>query len=56
MITAAKRRGLNSVLRHLRAICFRSRRTPRLAVLDMFRMRIKHVPPRPNRGFDDGTG
>ena len=32
MITAAKRRGLNSVLRQRRAICLRSRRTPRLAV------------------------
>lgn len=29
MITAANRRGLNSVLRHLKAICFKSSRTPR---------------------------
>ena len=31
-MTAAKRRGLNSVFRHRRAICFKSRRTPRSAV------------------------
>lgn len=33
IITAAKRRGLNSVLRQRRAICLRSRRTPRLAFM-----------------------
>lgn len=32
MMTAAKRRGLNSVLRQRSAICFRSNRTPRSAL------------------------
>lgn len=32
IITAAKRRGLNSVLRQRRAIFFRSSRTPRFAI------------------------
>lgn len=36
MMTAANRRGLYSVLRHLRAIFFRSSLTPKLAVLAMF--------------------
>jgi len=48
MITAAKRRGLNSVLRQRRAICLRSRRTPRLAVEEIFWIRTRIVPPRPS--------
>ena len=48
MITAANRLGLNSVLRHRRAICLRSRRTPRLAVELMFWRRTRIVPPRPS--------
>eukprot|EP00979_Chaetoceros_neogracilis_P003365 scaffold588_cov282-Chaetoceros_neogracile.AAC.4 len=48
MITAAKRLGLNSVLRHRRAICLRSNLTPRLAVLLMFWMRTRIVPPSPS--------
>ena len=34
IMTAAKRRGLNSVLRQRSAICLRSKRTPRLAEID----------------------
>ena len=37
IITAAKRRGLNSVLRQRRAICLRSSLTPRLAILFEYR-------------------